>query len=356
MSTKQGRIALGIACLRRLSLFWMSLSMPIVCGLLAAMLRLPHPSQARNLVLRPRGGRRRLASAVRVRLLHTNVRRRVLKLVQRRRNETTGLAANAYSVEKNGVPINQEDMLATLCAFSVAPLAMLQRIGISPTAQEREDLIALWRHVGFYMGIEPAILRTAFCDSRTADRTLWSTILHLFSKVEIIGAQQGPEGASVGPRMQGPTIPVLIACADRPPFHTPLSAHVAIARRLLGKSLADSLALPASSATREVLTDIAFLGMRIPILFGAIYPRASWEKRRLTLARPLLRRLIVFSFNNKRTKFEMPSSHTAATPEGKEKDSERINVETRSTSHQEVPKTRSKTWSLFVSGIGSCAK
>uniref|UniRef100_V5E3X5 ER-bound oxygenase mpaB/mpaB'/Rubber oxygenase catalytic domain-containing protein n=2 Tax=Kalmanozyma brasiliensis (strain GHG001) TaxID=1365824 RepID=V5E3X5_KALBG len=278
-------------------------------------------------------------SAVRVRLLHTIVRRRVLKLVDKRRNDPSDVGGAVYDVEKNGVPINQEDLLGTLCAFSTAPLAMLQRIGVQPTAQERKDYIALWRHVGFYMGIEPALLRRVFGDAYTADRTLWCTILHLFSQVEILGSQSNESGSESGPRMHGPTIPVLIACAGRPPFYTPLSAHIGISRRLLGKSLADSLSLPASSPRREVLTDIAFLGMQVPILFGTFYPRRKWEKRKLELSRPLMRRLIDWSFGNKRTRFEMPS-HPAAAASTNTADADRGNVETRSDSHIDVPENK----------------
>lgn len=285
-------------------------------------------------------------SAVRVRLLHTNVRRRVLKLAEKRQKDGLTAGKSLYDVEKNGVPINQEDLLGTLCAFSTAPLAMLQRIGVTPTAQERKDFIALWRHVGFYMGIEPALLRRAFRNPYVADRTLWCTILHLFNRVEILGGQHGDVNGTVGPRMQGPTIPVLIACAGRPPFHTPLSAHVAISRRLLGKSLADALALPAPSAKREVLTDIAFLGMYIPIWFGSIYPRLTWEGRKLELSRPLLRRLIVFSFGNKRTKFEMPSHDFKSTSETKARNGDKVNVETQSSSHLDVPEDKEHIMSL----------
>ena len=281
-------------------------------------------------------------SAVRVRLLHANVRRRVLKLVEKRRNDAASTDSNMYDVDKNGIPINQEDLLGTLCAFSSAPLSMLQRIGVGATAQERNDYIALWRHVGFYMGLEPALLRRTFQDAQAADRTLWCTVLHLFSQVEVVGSQLGKDTseASAGPRMQGPTIPVLIACADRPPFHTPLSAHVAISRRLLGRSLADSLCLPASSVRREVLSDIALMGMQVPIVFGRIYPRACWEKRRVELTRPLLRRLIVWSFGNKRTKFEMPSARDQT--HQRQYDGETANVETRSQAYLDVPEDKEK--------------
>lgn len=273
-------------------------------------------------------------AAVRVRLLHAIVRRRILKLVERRRKDASVGSTKSYDIEKNGIPINQEDLLGTLCAFSSAPLVMLQRFGVQPTTQERKDYIALWRHIGFYMGIEPALLRCAFVDAQAADRALFCTILHLFKQVEISASQHGNQTGAAQPRRQTPTIPVLIACADRPPFYTPLSAHVAIARRLLGKSMADFLALPASSARREVLTDLAFVGMQVPILFGRFYPRKSWEKRKLELVRPLLRRLVVYSLGNKRTRFEMPSSLLAESQ--KKPIVETVNIETQSHAHIDV--------------------
>ncbi|GAC99180.1 hypothetical protein PHSY_006780 [Pseudozyma hubeiensis SY62] len=277
-------------------------------------------------------------SAVRVRLLHTTVRRRIMKLAEKHGSDPSTSLDNGYDVDTNGIPINQEDMLGTLCAFSSAPLMMMQKIGLQPTSQERKDYIALWRHVGFYMGIEPALLRRAFVDAHAADRTMFCTILHLFKQVEVHTNQSGEHRTTLQPRMQGPTIPVLIACADRPPFHTPLSAHVAISRRLLGKSMADSLALPASSPSREVLTDVLFAGMKMTILFGHLYPRKSWEERKLQLARPLLRRLIVFSFGNKRTKFEMPVPTTSASAETQSTD--KGNIETQSHAHPDVPEDK----------------
>ena len=219
-------------------------------------------------------------SCIRVRLLHTAVRDRVQKM-------------RDYDTGRNGVPVNQEDLLATLCSFSVAPLASLQRMGIRPTQQEREDYIALWRHIGFYMGVEPSLLRSCFKDPKTADRTLWCTILHLFSETEVS-------------KTRSPTIPVLTACSDRPPFHTPLEAHFAIARHLLGPSLSDSLGIPKTSAWRTFLTDVAFFGMHFPIWFGGWY-RSGWEAKRQSLARPLLRRLMTWSAGDTRPRFEMPS-------------------------------------------------
>ncbi|KAL3701155.1 hypothetical protein R1sor_019177 [Riccia sorocarpa] len=50
-------------------------------------------------------------SAVRVRLLHAQVRLRILAEAEKH--------PDIYDVEELGVPINQEDMLATLCDFSI---------------------------------------------------------------------------------------------------------------------------------------------------------------------------------------------------------------------------------------------
>ncbi|KAN0059853.1 hypothetical protein ACQY0O_008427 [Thecaphora frezii] len=267
----------------------------------------------------PESGGQAWQSAARVRLLHTAVRERVLRSASR----STRTAGTSYDVEKNGVPINQEDLLATLCSFSVAPLASLQAMGLRPSLQEREDYIALWRHVGFYMGIEPALLRSCFSDAATADRALWCAILHLFGQLEVTQHGGGDDDDNEAEtccdaprRIHGPTIPVLIACANRPPFHTPLAAHFAIARHLLGPQLSDSLGIPATDPVRTLITDIAFLGIRIPVWFGQIY-RRGWERRRRELARPLLRRLIVWSLGNRRTRFEMPAPKS-----DKEKDAE----------------------------------
>ncbi|EPQ25867.1 uncharacterized protein PFL1_06541 [Pseudozyma flocculosa PF-1] len=308
----------------------------------------------------PESGGEGWQSATRVRLLHTAVRQRVLRSASSPQRAHS--AFGGYDVERNGVPINQEDLLATLCSFSVAPLASLQAMGIKPTLREREDFVALWRHVGFYMGLEPAVLRACFGNAQTADRTLWCAILHLFGEVEVSGSGSGdgarahddqaeasngagPPTTPPAPRIKGPTIPVLIACADRPPFHTPLAAHFAISRHLLGPSLSDSLGIPPTDALRTLITDVAFLGMRIPIWFGRFY-RAEWERQRLVLARPLLRRLIVWSMGNKRSRFEMPPRGARPSSdqpqqdkpkEQQEQDSPPPNVATHGGGLQDVP-------------------
>ncbi|KAJ3079773.1 hypothetical protein HK102_003517, partial [Quaeritorhiza haematococci] len=68
-------------------------------------------------------------SSVRVRLLHSKVRTRLRRVCERRRQEEARVGGNSgkergdlkafeYSIEENGVPINQEDMVGTLHAFT----------------------------------------------------------------------------------------------------------------------------------------------------------------------------------------------------------------------------------------------
>ena len=61
--------------------------------------------------LRPGG--KGFDSALRVRVLHAKVRRSLLQ------SKSDGQSIPRWDIESNGVPINQEDMAATLLAFSV---------------------------------------------------------------------------------------------------------------------------------------------------------------------------------------------------------------------------------------------
>ncbi|KAL4931623.1 oxygenase MpaB family protein [Aspergillus undulatus] len=90
------------------------------------------------------GGEGHLAS-VRVRLLHSAVRRKIMRLVEQ--------DPNYYDVDRYGIPINDLDSFATINTFSSTVIWLgLPRQGIYLTAQEEEDYVAVWRLVAFYMG------------------------------------------------------------------------------------------------------------------------------------------------------------------------------------------------------------
>jgi ER-bound oxygenase mpaB/B'/Rubber oxygenase, catalytic domain len=89
------------------------------------------------------------SSTVRVRLLHTLMRRRIL---EKSKNEWETKGFSVYNEKEEGIPISQEDMVSTLNSFTSAPLFCMEKTGLSPLPQECEDWTALWRVIGYYFG------------------------------------------------------------------------------------------------------------------------------------------------------------------------------------------------------------
>jgi hypothetical protein len=83
-------------------------------------------------------------AALRVRALHAKVRHALL----------TARHDNDWDVNGLGIPINQEDMAATLLGFSVNALQGIEIVlGHAISKQERRDYLALWRYIGWLLGI-----------------------------------------------------------------------------------------------------------------------------------------------------------------------------------------------------------
>jgi ER-bound oxygenase mpaB/B'/Rubber oxygenase, catalytic domain len=86
--------------------------------------------------------------ALYVRILHAKVRHRLLH-----RKESQ----QKWDIAAYGIPINQEDMAATLLGFSVNVLGGIELVGGRPLPdQERRDYLALWRYIGWLLGVETA--------------------------------------------------------------------------------------------------------------------------------------------------------------------------------------------------------
>ncbi|QBZ63620.1 hypothetical protein PoMZ_05305, partial [Pyricularia oryzae] len=85
-------------------------------------------------------------SAVRVRLLHSMVRQRILKIVEAR-------GAEYFDVATLGVPLNTLDSLHALTTFGCNhAFIQLPLMGITARPAEVEDYVALWRYVGYLLG------------------------------------------------------------------------------------------------------------------------------------------------------------------------------------------------------------
>ncbi|KIJ38929.1 hypothetical protein M422DRAFT_68961 [Sphaerobolus stellatus SS14] len=226
-------------------------------------------------------------AALRVRLLHGIARKRIM--------EKLNSSSNVYNTEKDGIPINQEDMAATLGSFSVAPLWCLSRLYPIPipvsTAGEEAAFIATWRHIGFYLGVDPGILRAHFSSSVNATKFLSSTIIHLLTSY--------PDEQYYFP----PTMPVLRAISGRPPFPKTLAHHCALTRRLLGNSMSTYLGVPSTSILENIRVLKDCVMMQLPILFACYYPRQGWDQTRLTLLRATVPRVIRSQLGLRRTVF-----------------------------------------------------
>ncbi|KAK2797703.1 hypothetical protein FQN51_008281 [Onygenales sp. PD_10] len=158
-----------------------------------------------------------MAAAVRVRLLHSAVRKRILKLAETR--------PEYYSVEKFGVPVNDLDTIGTIGSFSTLLIWLsLPRQGIFLRQQEIVDYIALWRLVAYYLGTpnEP------FENPKKAQTMLESILLY-----------------EVKPTEMSKTLAnnIITSLEDTPPAWTSRPFMEAIVRWLNGRELSDKLGI-----------------------------------------------------------------------------------------------------------------
>jgi hypothetical protein len=95
--------------------------------------------------------------ALQVRLLHAKVRRSILKQGrnrQQQKQQSHRPLLEPWNVKECGIPINQEDMAATLLAFSINVIMGIEFVAGRPLSRENErDYLALWRYIGWLLGI-----------------------------------------------------------------------------------------------------------------------------------------------------------------------------------------------------------
>jgi ER-bound oxygenase mpaB/B'/Rubber oxygenase, catalytic domain len=82
------------------------------------------------------------ASALRVRVMHVFVRRRLL-------------AHPEWDLAAWGVPISQADAMLTLMGGSFAPGLAMRAMGFLPSRRDVEAMMHFWRYVGHLMGVRP---------------------------------------------------------------------------------------------------------------------------------------------------------------------------------------------------------
>ncbi|KAI0031601.1 hypothetical protein K488DRAFT_9880, partial [Vararia minispora EC-137] len=196
-------------------------------------------------------------SAATVRMLHGITRRRARERLNRESDQPLDF-----------VPVNQFDMSGTLAAFSTVPIWSLAILGVPATEREAYAYLAVWRQIGFYLGVSPAILRAHFTSPYRADKFLASAIIHLFTPV------------AGDMTLAAPTLPILRALANRSPTYTSFEYNCAIARYLIGPELADYLHIPPTSTTMALRLRTVIALQALPVYFGRIYPRQGWHAAR----------------------------------------------------------------------------
>jgi hypothetical protein len=155
-------------------------------------------------------------ASVRVRFLHAKVRRRLLQ-------------STYYDEGVLGVPINQEDMGATLLSFQIVVLEVLEYVGHTITEQDRDDYTHLWRLIGHWSGVTEV---NNPCKSYKVSRAyLESITMHLID----------PKNNEVCTKM---TKSILTSVVNKAPFYWSYETLAQLSRVFMGTQLADALNLP----------------------------------------------------------------------------------------------------------------
>jgi hypothetical protein len=156
-------------------------------------------------------------ATVRVRLVHAEVRRALQD-------------SPRWRSEQWGTPICQADMAATVLLFSSVLVDGLEALGLRVTAEEREDVLHLWRGAGRLMGVEEELL----CATARDASDLW----------EMIQSTQGPaddDGRRLAAALLEAPLREAKSPAERARARILVSLHRSLTRRFLGPELATSL-------------------------------------------------------------------------------------------------------------------
>ncbi len=162
------------------------------------------------------------AITVKVRLMHAEVRRMLLR-------------SPRYRASDWGAPINQHDMVATILLFSVVVLDGLRKLGVRVTPDEARRHMDLWRLVGWIIGVEESLLPR---DEAEGLRI-----------AEVIAATQGPPDDDSRALTRALLRSPITASEGKSPAERARAERVSatttgLCRGLLGDALADELGVP----------------------------------------------------------------------------------------------------------------
>ncbi|KAG0214789.1 hypothetical protein BGX28_001424 [Mortierella sp. GBA30] len=238
--------------------------------------------------LRPRTGVA-WKSIIQVRFLHAGVRARLSKISRAH--------SKYYNIEEHGVPINQEDLLATLFSFSNAIWRVMEvRMDVHMTTQERDDYLHLWRYIGYMMGVDDILGATR--TPERADACLESLVLHLADPDTESGRMCSTLLWNLSPK---PSLPLKISKTIGLP--DPFKVHMALAEHLLGPEFWKENGLPAMTMPYRVFKQLIIYFMLFDLW---LITKSPWWFR---IRSPLLREghtfIIAKELGKRRTQFEL---------------------------------------------------
>jgi hypothetical protein len=153
-----------------------------------------------------------------------------------------------WDVDRLGVPINQEDLLGTLAAFTVAMIDSIEKMGVSVDERPRDAYLHLWLVVGHLMGIDYELLlpRGFPADEQPL---AYADVRRLQSEIMRRNAGASPEGPTL--------MSALLDAMERSMPFPFKELPRALTRHLIGSRYADMLQVP-----RAGLMDLAVGALR----------------------------------------------------------------------------------------------
>lgn len=177
-----------------------------------------------------------------VRLMHALVRYMLCHESDELVGMDDGTPVAKWDVDRNGVPLDQLGLLATMFTFSVVGLESLEKLGIEVTEREAEAYTFLWSAVGHLMGIREDLLPLNVADSRQ----VWESI----KRREYSTSKEGRE--------------LTLAAIDQMKKMIPgrIGDGLAVSgmRFLLGEDTSDLLGVPPADWTRHLFVSSELFG------------------------------------------------------------------------------------------------
>lgn len=185
------------------------------------------------------------------------------------------------------------DLATVLGSFMIAPLWSLRRSGIHLTPFEQASYQAAWRHVGYYLGVSPALLQQYYGHSFAIAESAFASLAFDAFPADVPPASHA---------YSTPTYQILSAVANRPPRGQSIGHHCEISRRQLGTGLADQLALPRGTTREWAMVKVEALVGWTFVTFGRSW-RKGWERERQLWFRDVIGLLVLWNLGSRRSTF-----------------------------------------------------